>query len=137
MGRKKEDELPSVSDAEWEVMNTVWDHGPLAARDVYAALPEGHGWAIKTVKTLLARLVAKGALDYEQIGNSYLYRAAYSRDQLQRKEVKGFVERVLGGSIYPLLAQFFESHEVTDEELDRLRGLLEEKKKGRAPRRKG
>ena len=66
--RKKNETPPSISPAEWEVMKVLWEKGELAARDIYAALPEGHGWAYKTVKTLIARLVAKGAVDYEQIG---------------------------------------------------------------------
>jgi BlaI family penicillinase repressor len=129
--RKKPDALPSVSNAEWEVLKPLWDHGPLAARDVYAALPAGHGWAIKTVKTLLARLVAKGAIAYEQVGNSYLYRALYSRDQLTREEVRGFVDRVLEGSIAPLLAHFISERKLSEEELARLRDLIE--KSGETP----
>lgn len=67
------DSLPSISNAEWEIMKIFWDKGPMEARDVFAAIPENHGWAYKTVKTLLSRLVAKGTLDYDLIGNSYLY----------------------------------------------------------------
>ncbi len=69
--------LPTaLSPAEWEIMKVFWDLGPMAARDVYAALPRDCSWAYKTVKTLLSRLVAKEALAYDQIGNSYLYRPA-------------------------------------------------------------
>ena len=68
-----------LSPAEWEIMKIFWDRGPLAARDVYAQLPKKRGWAYKTVKTLLSRLVAKEALAYDQVGNSYLYRPAVDR----------------------------------------------------------
>jgi len=119
--------LPSLSNAEWEVMKTLWDRGPMAARDVYAALPDGHGWAYKTVKTLLSRLVAKGALDYEQIGNSYLYRPVYTREQLTRKEVKGFIERVLDGSLSPILAHFVEESRLSDGEISKIKRLLNNK----------
>ena len=130
--------LPSLSPAEWEVMKTFWDHGPMAARDVYQRLPQGHGWAYKTVKTLLSRLVAKGALDYEQIGNSYLYRAVHSRDHLTRKEMKGFIERVLDGSFSPILSHFIEESDLSEAEIIRLKRLLEQKEQksgGRAGRR--
>jgi len=123
--------VPSLSNAEWEVMKTFWIEGPMAARDVYNALPDGHGWAYKTVKTLLSRLVAKGALDYEQIGNSYLYRPVFSRDQLTSKEVRGFVDRVLDGSLSPILAHFIEKTELSNEELNRLRKLLDQKGGGK------
>ena len=128
---------PSVSNAEWEVMNTLWDNGPMAARDVFAALPEGHGWAYKTVKTLLSRLVAKGALDYEQVGNSYLYRPAFTRRQMTRKEVKGFVERVLQGSPLSMLAHFIEQHDLAPGEIEQLRRMLEEKERKAGSNGKG
>jgi len=120
---------PSLSPAEWEVMKPFWDHGAMAARDVYAALPPGHGWAYKTVKTLLSRLVAKGALEYEQIGNSYLYRPAYSREQLTRKEVKGFIERILEGSLSPIFARFVEDAPLSQEDIRKFRRILDQKEK--------
>ena len=125
--RKKNIAHPSISEAEWEVMKVLWEHGPMAARDVYAALPAGHGWAIKTLKTLLARLVVKGAVEYEQIGNSYLYRPACSREQVTRQEMQGFIERVLGGSIAPLLAHFIEEQPLSQDELARLKEVFDKK----------
>lgn len=50
---------PDISAAELDVIKTLWDRGALAARDVFAALPKDHGWAIKTVKTLLERILQK------------------------------------------------------------------------------
>jgi len=126
---------PSISNAEWEVIRALWTRGAMAARDVYAALPEGHGWAYKTVKTLLSRLVAKGAVEYEQVGNSYLYRPVYTREQMTRKEVKGFVDRVLEGSLMPLLAHFIEERDLEKEELEQLTRLVE--REGRRPRSSG
>lgn len=126
---------PSISAAEMEVIKTLWDNGPLAARDVFLALPEDHGWAYKTVKTLLARLVAKGAVTYEQIGNSYLYEAACSREQVTLSEVAGFVDRVLDGSVMPILHFIDNARDLSEEELDRLENLL--KKNAAAVMEKG
>ena len=119
---------PSISGAEFEVIKLLWDRGALAARDVYAALPEGHGWAYKTVKTLLTRLVAKGAVSYEQIGNSYLYSAAVTREQVTRRELKGFVDRVLGGSLLPILNFIEGSRSLSDEEVRQLEQLLKKQR---------
>jgi len=129
---------PSLSHAEWQVMKPLWDAGPLPARDVYAALPRGHRWAYRTVKTLLSRLVAKGAIEYEQIGNSYLYKPAFSREQMTRREIKGFLDRVLDGSLSPILTHFIDDADLTEEEIARLRRLLDKKEQeARAkPRRK-
>ena len=138
--RKKnseQDAYPSLSAAEWEVMKPIWQAGPLPARDVYAALPPGHGWAYKTVKTLLSRLVAKGALEYTEVGNTYVYRAVYSRDQLARREFKGFLNRVLDGSLSPLVAHFIESENLSNDEIRELKELLEQKVRDKEARRRG
>lgn len=122
----------ALAPTEWEVMKILWEEGPLAARDVFAALPAEKDWAYKTVKTLLARLVAKGALEYDEIGNSYLYRAAVQREQMTRQEVRGLFERIRGATLSPVLAHFIEEANLSDEEIKRLGELLEEKRKQQA-----
>lgn len=119
--------LPDISPAEWEVMKAIWDRGPSAARDVFAAVRPSQDWALKTVKTLLSRLVAKGALDYVEVGNSYLYRARYTREQLTSKEVDEFVGRVLDGQPAPALLQLIRGSRLTPADVERLRSVLEEK----------
>jgi BlaI family transcriptional regulator, penicillinase repressor len=123
------DSVPSLSPAEWEVMKVMWDAGPLAARDVFKQLPGGHGWAYKTVKTLLSRLVAKGALAYDQIGNSYLYRAAIDREHATRQEVRSVFQRVISEACSPVLAHFIEEAELSEADIARLKRLLDQKRK--------
>ena len=65
----------TISDAEWQVMNVIWDHRPLTAQEVIAQLADQASWAPPTVKTMLHRLVKKQVLTYEQQGNRYVYRA--------------------------------------------------------------
>ncbi len=121
----------ALSPAEWEVMKVFWDHGPLAARDVFGKLPEDHGWAYKTVKTLLSRLVAKEALAYDQIGNSYLYRPIVDRGRLTRSEVRSVFERLSSEAASPIVAQFIEEADLSDEDIKRLKRLLDQKRRGR------
>lgn len=127
-----------LSAAEWEIMNILWDKGPLAARAVYDARPEARGWAYNTVKTMLSRLVAKGALRFEQIGNSYLYSPLASREQVTHREVQGFVKRVLHNVAPQLFAEFIESQPLTRDDIDSLRRLLDAKERqGKCISRKG
>jgi BlaI family penicillinase repressor len=129
----------TLAPAEWEIMKVLWDHGAMAARDVYAALPSDHGWAYKTVKTLLSRLVAKGAIAYDQIGNSYLYRAAVARDQMTRQEVRSVFQRIMSEAFSPVLAHFIDEAELSDDEIKELKRKLDEKrqKKSGGKRRRG
>ena len=120
---QKQKSPPRLSEREWEIMKPLWQHGPMAARDIYAALPEDCGWAYKTVKSMLARLVKKGALTYDQIGNSYLYRAVYSRAELTEAATGSFIERVFDGALRPFVAHFVES--ASKEELHVIRAELE------------
>ena len=124
-----------LAPAEWEIMKILWDHGPLAARDVYARLPKESAWAYKTVKTLLSRLVAKGALAYDQIGNSYLYRPAVERQQMTRQEVRSVLQRLISEAFSPVLAQFIEEAELSPAEVRELKRCLDAKRQ--KPSRRG
>jgi BlaI family penicillinase repressor len=122
MAGKSTNEAPRISEMEWEVMKPLWDRGPLAARDIFEHIPDTYGWAYKTVKTMLARLVKKGVIAYDQIGNSYLYRPVYDRTEMSREATRSFVRRVFDGALSPFFAQFVEH--VSDEELQALKAEL-------------
>jgi BlaI family penicillinase repressor len=119
---KTKHDVPRLSEMEWEILKPLWDKGPMAARDIYQWAPKGRDWAYKTVKTMLARLVKKGALSYEQIGNSYLYKPVYSRAEMTGTATRSFIHRVFDGGIRPFLAHFVE--QVSDAELELLRKEL-------------
>ena len=63
-----------ISNAEFEIMDVLWAQSPLGASDVAGRLADKTKWSSKTVKTLLARLVEKGALGHRSEGRRYLYR---------------------------------------------------------------
>ncbi|MEZ6131637.1 MAG: BlaI/MecI/CopY family transcriptional regulator [Planctomycetaceae bacterium] len=118
----------AISPAEWEIMKVLWQHGDMAARDVYATLPDDSEWAYKTVKTLLSRLVAKRAITYDQIGNSYLYRAIADESTLTRQEVRSVFQRISRGALSPVLAHFIEEAQLSKAEIEQLRKTLERKR---------
>ncbi len=126
-----DNERPALSPAEWQVMKTLWERGPLDARGVFAALADDSEWAYQTVKTLLSRLVAKGAVEYDQVGNSYLYRPAVPREEMTRQEVRSVFERVVGAAVSPVLAHFIDEAELTEEDIRKQQKLLDEKRRKR------
>ncbi|OYX08504.1 MAG: CopY family transcriptional repressor, partial [Sphingomonadales bacterium 32-68-7] len=69
-----------ISDAEHAVMEVLWDQSPLAASDVCEAVCAARGWSMPTVKTLLSRLVAKGAVSTEPDGRRFLYTPLLARE---------------------------------------------------------
>jgi BlaI family penicillinase repressor len=131
MSRQNE-EWPALSPAEWRVMSVLWEHGKLDARRVFAELADEREWAYQTVKTLLSRLVAKGAVAYDQVGNSYLYRPAVAREEMTRQEVRSVFERVVGAAVSPVLAHFIDEAELSEDDIRKLQQLLDEKRKKRS-----
>lgn len=118
--------LPQISAAEWEVMKVLWDGAPLTGSEVAERL-SAHP---KTVKTLLSRLVKKGALKYEEEGNRYLYRPVSTREKFVAQESKSFLQRVFGGDATPALVHIVENMELSEDEIEELRDLLNRKAKG-------
>ena len=110
----KPKKLPSLSEMEWEIIKPFWEKGPMAARDVFQAVPKDRNWAYRTVKTVLGRLVKKGALTYDQIGNSYLYRPVFTREEMTQASVGSFLHRVFDGALKPFVAYFAEG--ISEEE---------------------
>ena len=124
-----------ISDAEWDVMECVWEAGECAAADVIRRLRDTHDWNHSTIRTLLARLVEKGAIDYEANGSRYVYRAAASRRQCVRQEGRSFLNKVFGGDVRALVAHFVAEASLGEEQLAQLRQLLDEQKKPRGKRK--
>ena len=124
-----------MSDAEWDVMEPIWASGACTAAEVIKALRESHDWNHSTIRTLLARLVEKGALDYDVDGSKYIYRAAVSRSQCVRVEGRSFLAKAFGGDVTALLAHFVADSPLSPEQIDQLRQLLDSKKKSKEKRK--
>lgn len=110
-------------------MKVVWKGPePLLAQDIIQTLAQRTTWSITTVKTMLGRLVAKGALRYEPSGRSYLYSAVVSEAECRAAEADSLLERVFDGSLSPLLAHFARSRRLTAQELASLEQILRDQK---------
>lgn len=123
---------PRISDAEWLVMEAVWEQSPASAGEIASIVGPPNDWSEATVKTMLARLVKKGALRFEQEGKRYLYSPAVPRESCLREEARDFRERMFGGQTSPLLAWFVKESPLSEDEIEELRALLDQKK---APRK--
>ena len=130
---------PGISEAEWDVMKVVWDHEPVAASDVADRLAAERDWHPQTVKTMLTRLVGKGALAYKAEGKRYLYRSRISRDACVRSESRSFLSRVFGGAVAPAVVHLLEQSDLnlTPQEIEQLRQILEKESGDKGTRRQG
>jgi predicted transcriptional regulator len=108
----RERDTLKLSDAEWTVMRAVWMGSPASARDVLDRVGHETGWAYTTVKTLLARLVDKGAVAARMNGNVSMYEPQINRRQARVAALRALVDRAFDGTFGTLL-----QHVVTEEKL--------------------
>ena len=124
--------LPAVSKSEWSVMETLWERSPLTAAEVVAALQQSTGWAPNTVRTLLARLVEKGALRARDNASGVReFVPAVKRDAVVREESRSFLQKVFRGAEKPLLAHFAANARLTPDEVRELKKLLDDSLKSK------
>ena len=120
-----------ISDAESIVMQSLWQAGEATAEDLVAAVAAPNGWAEATVRTLLNRLLTKGAVSADREGRRYRYRPVLQRADWVAEESAGVVDRLVGGRVAPLVAHFGEKGRLTRADIDELRRLIEEFDDGR------
>jgi BlaI family penicillinase repressor len=118
-----------ISDAEWHIMNLVWRQAPVTAADIVNALSARVGWRSRTIRTLLDRLVKKGALKISHDGKRFLYEPLVKLETCVRQESRSFLQRVFGGRPAPMLLHLVSESELSREEIKQLKRLLTQKEK--------
>jgi BlaI family transcriptional regulator, penicillinase repressor len=118
-----------ISDSEWEVMNLVWKEPGVSSSRVVEVLSAQKDWRSRTVRTLLDRLVKKGALKTVPDGKRNLYHPAIDMQQCIRRESRSFAQRVFGGEPGPMLLNLVREADLSQDEIERLKRILEEKEK--------
>ena len=116
----------SISDAESQVMEVLWERHPLSAEEVVAALAKTTDWQAPTVKTLLNRLLKKGAIAAARDGRHYLYRPLLARTDYVHAASKNLLDRLFEGRVAPLVAHFSERRKLSKQDIVELRRLIEE-----------
>jgi len=117
--------LNRISDSEWSVMRVIWDHPGSTASEVLPKIDPAFNWSQKTVNTFIARLEKKGALKSDKIGRVKHYYALLSEAQCQRSESEFFLKKVFQGKVGPALLHFAENEDLSDEEIQQLRKLID------------
>jgi BlaI family penicillinase repressor len=120
-----------ISEAESVVMEVVWQKSPILTEDVVAALEDHGKWQEATVKTLLNRLLKKGALSAEKDGRRYLYSPVLTRDEWMATESRGFLDRMFNGRVAPLVSYFSQQKRLSKKDIEDLKRLIQELEDGR------
>lgn len=122
MPRKAQD----VTDAELAILQVLWEKGQATVRDLVERLyPTGTTSDLATVQKLLKRLESKDCVLRDRSGWPHVFRPGIQRDELIVRRLRNTAEALCNGSLAPLLTNLVKTGDVSGEEIDRLRGLLD------------
>ncbi len=128
---------PAMSDAEREVLKTLWDDGPQTVREVLARFQQlGQDWKRSTVITLLQRLEKKGYVEADKSQFAFVFKAIVSREEVMHARMTELAGELCEGDALPLVLAFAERHRFSNDELQRFRDMIDhldvgKKKRGR------
>lgn len=119
-------ELPNISEAEWKVVEVLWESSPKTSFEIVEKLQAENDWSPKTIKTLLHRLVKKEVIGFENLRREYSYFPLIEKKEYVANESEGFLQRMFNGATAPMIAHFVKNKKMSREELVELRRLLDE-----------
>ena len=111
-----------LGEAEYRLMNIVWEKGPLPAMELAGICLEQYDWKKSTVYTMLKRLGDKGVLTFEE----KVVTALIPKEQVDRMESQALLEKAYQGSVPDFFAAFLQDRKLTKEEAVRIQKMIEE-----------
>lgn len=121
-------EIPQISNAEWEIMQVIWQQAPVRSVDVIRTLEDTKDWKPKTIKTLIRRLLDKGVISYTTEGNAYVYHVEIEETAYIDKETNNFLSKIYNGSISRLMLNFVKDKKLSNDEISELIKILKDSK---------
>lgn len=119
--------LPALSPSETEILRLVWQIGQATVQDVRDKLPAKRKIAYATVQTLLRRLENKGYLKHDIRGKAHVFFAAVKKEQVVKRSVGDFLDRLFGGDPIPLIQYLAEHGQISTDDIEQLKKLADNK----------
>ena len=116
----------SLTDAEWEIMECLWNAAPQTGREIAESMKKKMGWARTTALTVLGRLEGKGAIAAESSGGMKVYSPLISRDAVAIQETESLLNRVYQGSLSMLVSSLTKNQKLTIQDVEELYDILNE-----------
>lgn len=113
-----------LSEAEWKVMNLLWQESPQTMMQLTGHFRETTGWTKHTVMTFLRRMEEKGAIHHEEGQRAKLYYPDVGREETVLQETEEFLEKVFDGRMGLMLNTMVERKALSKEEIAELYEIL-------------
>ncbi|GGX33830.1 BlaI/MecI/CopY family transcriptional regulator [Undibacterium squillarum] len=119
----------SISEAEALIMQLLWESHPRSAEEICQALCEQQQWQVSTVKTLLNRLLNKGAIRADKQSRYFLYSPVLQKEVWLQQESQGFLNRLFQGRLAPLVAHFSQQQNLSAQDIADIKKIIQELEK--------
>ncbi|MGL6200541.1 MAG: BlaI/MecI/CopY family transcriptional regulator [Lachnospiraceae bacterium] len=120
--------IPSISDAEYQVMKVIWENAPISTNEVVEKLEKTTAWKPKTIQTLLSRLVKKNALKYKKDSRVFVYTPLIQESEILERECDTFLNRFYDGALNSMVVNYLELDKLSEEDISDLKHILEKKR---------
>lgn len=114
----------ALTDREADIMQILWDNGPSVVTEVRSLLHDD--LAYTTVLTILRTLEAKGYVTHDEEGRVHRYAAAVQQQAARKSALSHLTSKLFKGSTELLFAQLVSDKNLTQDQIQRMRALLEE-----------
>jgi len=120
--------IPTISDAEYQVMKVIWSaDAPISTNEVVEKLEQTTAWKPKTIQTLLSRLVKKEALKYEKDSRMFVYTPLIQEAEILEMESDSFLNRFYDGAPNSMIVNLLERDKLSEDDMNKLKHILEQK----------
>lgn len=119
--------LPQISEAEFEVMEVIWEKEPVSTNEIVDAVIENHNWNMRTIHTLISRLDKKGAISHKKDGRTYIYSSIVEKKDYVKSKSKSFIEKFYDGAANKMVLNFIENNMLSQEDIQELKNILNKK----------
>ena len=119
-------DIPKISESEWTVMKAIWNENPITSNRVIEVVTEKTNWKPKTIRTLLNRLVDKGAVGHDGKGREYKFFPLIEESVLIEVESEFFLKRVFDCALTPMITTMVESKKLSKKDIEELKRILDE-----------
>ncbi len=112
------------TEAEWKIMEVLWDSAPRTMSEITKALEPTTGWTRHTVITLLKRMQEKGTVAVDESGDVKRYTPLMTQEEASTQQTKKFLSHVFSGKASLLINHLVDSGEITLKEMDELMDMM-------------
>lgn len=122
----KEELAQAITDAEMEILQVLWEEHPLSAQQIIDRLQADTSLSThpKTLKTLINRLLKKGALGFQERERKYFYYPLIARETFFAHKTSNFLDRFFDGELIPMVSFFSQQKKLDEKDLAELKELI-------------